>query len=88
MSDENTQKSSPCARVFPKACGELFFDFMPILSGGIIACPALIGELRRQCTAARIGNSAPLFCVCRHSRFGAISSDCIYIDIFSRAKIE
>jgi len=55
MSNENTQKSSPCARVFPKACGELFFDFMPILSGGSIACPALIGELRRQCTAARIG---------------------------------
>ena len=34
------------------------------------------------------GNNALLFCVCRHSRFGAISSDCIYIDIFSRAKIE
>lgn len=56
MSDENTQKSSPCARDFPKACGELFFDFMPILSGGIIACAEMLGELRRQCTAARIGD--------------------------------
>lgn len=73
MSDENTQKSSPCARVFPKACEELFFDFMPILSGGSIACPALIGELRRQCTAARIGDFGSAEITRRYSVFVGIA---------------